>query len=246
MKGWADAAEIKTKSLRNLLRLVSHDIANPLTVINGMTNLQLRKQKDPDSKEYRIWKKLSIATKTIFKILEQVRMMQALESGKKEIPLSSVKLQKIIDKGLFMFQDKLNHKNIKLVCELPDDQLSVLAEETSFSNQVINNILSNAIKFSFENETIHIRVEPREDYVYLIIRDHGIGIPKDILKNLFDENAVTSRAGVKGEEGTGFGMPLVKFFMDKYGGEIQVQSKVKTEGENDHGTQFTLKLKKAS
>lgn len=246
MNRWGDEVENKNKSIRNLLRLVSHDIANPLTVISGMSHIQFKKQEDPESKEYRVWKKMSMASTTIRKILDQVRQMQAIESGKMDVPLSPVSLKKVFDKGIFIFQDKLEKKNIKLTFESPEDDISVMAEETSFSNQVVNNILSNAIKFSHDNDTITIKVEPRADLIYLIIRDQGIGIPPEILVKLFDENAKTSRKGVAGEEGTGFGMPLVKFFMDKYGGEIKVQSVVKSDAEVNHGTEFTLILQRAS
>lgn len=246
MGKWGEEVVNKNKSIRNLLRLVSHDIANPLTVIMGTTSMQLRRHTDPESKEFKAWNRLSIASGTIRKILNQVRQMQAIESGKMEIPLTAVELKKVFDKGSFIFQDKLEKRNINLVFELPDESLSVVAEETSFSNQVLNNILSNAIKFSHDNDTVTVKVKPKEDLIYLMIRDQGIGIPDEILNKLFDENAKTSRKGVSGEEGTGFGMPLVKFFMDKYGGDITVKSKVKEEGVEDHGTEFTLILKKAN
>lgn len=240
------AAQEKTKAIRNLLRLVTHDIANPLSVINAASHVQLRSIKDKDSKEARPWQKVMKAGTTIQHILEQVRQLEALGSGKAAIKLEPVSLKEVFEKGKFIFQQKLDQKNLQLVYESPSDDIKVLAEETSLSNQVLNNILSNAIKFSYDNDTILVKVEQREDFVYLVIRDKGIGIPPDILDKLFDERAQTSRKGVSGEEGTGFGMPLVKFFMDRYGGKIDVLSKVQGSSQNtDHGTEFILKLKKA-
>ena len=73
--------------------------------------------------------------------------------------------------------------------------------------------------------------------------DDGIGIPDSILTKLFDDEAKTSRPGTGGEPGTGFGMPIVKSYMDIYEGNIEVLSKVKDNGQNDSGTTFNLLFK---
>ena len=76
--------------------------------------------------------------------------------------------------------------------------------------------------------------------------DDGIGIPDSILTKLFDDEAKTSRPGTGGEPGTGFGMPIVKSYMDLYEGQIEVLSKVKTEDNGESGTTFNLLFKIAS
>ena len=69
---------------------------------------------------------------------------------------------------------------------------------------------------------------------------------QDIQKNLFSFTEYTSRTGTMGEKGTGFGMPLVKSFMDLYGGTIEIESREKVKGEEAHGTTFHLYFQEAS
>ena len=100
----------------------------------------------------------------------------------------------------------------------------------------MNNILTNALKFSHPQSKILIRADRKEDGLRLSVRDFGIGIPPDLLQDLFDITKATSRAGTGGESGTGFGMPLMKRFINSYGGRIEIHSREKTE---DHGTEVS-------
>ena len=82
--------------------------------------------------------------------------------------------------------------------------------------------------------------------VTIIIRDEGIGMPADILKNLFDQNKHVSRKGTQGELGTGYGMPLMKTFIEEFGGKVEVSSIEKnSEQQVEHGTTFKLTMLKA-
>ena len=76
------------------------------------------------------------------------------------------------------------------------------------------------------------------------IKDEGIGMPQEIIKNLFSENAQTNRIGTKNETGTGFGMPLAKYFINEYGAEIEIISQEKVNKTDDHGSTFLIKFKK--
>jgi signal transduction histidine kinase len=76
------------------------------------------------------------------------------------------------------------------------------------------------------------------------LRDEGIGIPGELLENIFNPGASTSRPGTAGEEGSGFGMPLVKQYMGYYGGSIMISSKSEEKFPDEHGTEIQLTLKK--
>ncbi|NRA46218.1 MAG: ATP-binding protein [Oligoflexales bacterium] len=121
----------------------------------------------------------------------------------------------------------------------------VSAEPVSLLNDVINNLLTNAIKFSYDNGTITVKCYLSQDWKVVEIIDKGMGIPKNLIGKLFDYYKSTSRLGTQGEKGTGFGLPLVKSFMDAYHGCIDVKSTEKGKGEG-HGTTFTLKFKNAA
>jgi len=97
--------------------------------------------------------------------------------------------------------------------------------------------MSNAIKFSYDNSEIILSCWKEDTFVYLTVEDFGVGMNDELVKNVFKSNVKTNRPGVKGEKGTGFGIPLAYSYMQKYGGDIYVES---WEGK---GTRFTLKFK---
>lgn len=243
MKSWRGEVEEKNNSIGNLLRLMSHDISNSLTLILTSAFVQLKKESDKESENYKSWKKVDRASQNIANILNKVREMQAVESGKMKLDLNPVDLHEVIKNAKFTFQDKLREKDINLNIEIPENISKVMAEEVSLTHQVVNNILSNAIKFSEEGSEINIYAKEKSKSVDFVIRDHGIGMSKDLASRIFKEGEKTSREGLKGEKGTGFGMPLVKTFVNHYGGTVDVFSVEKQEN-RDSGTKFLINLNK--
>ena len=112
-----------------------------------------------------------------------------------------------------------------------DQKLYVLAEETSFINSVLVNVLSNAIKFSSRGSVIKVRASAGDNDVTLTVTDQGIGIPPELLDKLFEPSEPTTRPGTDGENGTGFGLPLTSKFVAAYGGSVSVDSKPQANGE---------------
>ncbi|OFZ38060.1 MAG: hypothetical protein A2504_13630 [Bdellovibrionales bacterium RIFOXYD12_FULL_39_22] len=241
--------EVKDKNaqVQSLLRVLTHDIANPLTIIQGNISIAHSNFKNKKELSEKYFEKIERATQNIADILQHVRQMQAIESGKLTVKLGPVDIGEAIGDGLFTFKEKLDAKKVSLVVEnqLPADR-KIMAEKISFSNQVLNNLISNAIKFSAENNIITICAkEVEHNFVQINICDQGIGIPTTLLSNIFMPNKKTSRKGTAGEEGTGFGMPLVKTYIERYGGSIEIKSKTIDEFPDSHGTEVILKLKRA-
>src|SRR5690606_31651961 len=105
------------------------------------------------------------------------------------------------------------------------------------------NIISNAIKFSPNGSHLNITVYPvSKNIVKLEFKDNGIGIPDSILTGLFNLKKKTSRSGTNGESGTGFGMHIMKSFVEMYGGSVKVESKVSND-DVPSGTTVILTLK---
>jgi signal transduction histidine kinase len=174
-------------------------------------------------------------------IIDLVRKMRSLEEKKAPIEIDVYSLNDLIAESKTMLRQKLLDKDITLIIDINKD-FSVKVERTSFINSVINNLISNAVKFSNSGSKIELIATKIETGVSLRVRDYGIGIPEEILNNLFTLSKPTSRTGTKGEMGTGFGMPLVKKFMEVYGGSIDVRSKDKESHPDDHGTEVILRI----
>ena len=116
----------------------------------------------------------------------------------------------------------------------------------SLSNNVLANLISNAIKFSQPGGEIQLSIKDEGDRTHLIVRDHGVGMPEKVKVDLFRPDKSTSRPGTSGERGTGFGMPLVKSYLALYGASIDVDSKDISNHPDDHGTTFNLTFHKAA
>ena len=173
-----------------------------------------------------------------------VRTLRALEDGKTEIELKSVDFISVVQQAQATFEERLHKKNLELTFNQQElEGVSVLAEPVSLNHSVINNLVSNAIKFSHDGGRIEIKVSADENEVRVAVRDYGVGMPKTLLEKVFMPNESTSRTGTSGESGTGFGMPLVKSYMERYGGAIKIQSSTEGEGAADHGTTVTLCFK---
>jgi signal transduction histidine kinase len=128
--------------------------------------------------------------------------------------------------------------------DVPDD-LTASVDKVSFVNSVLNNLITNAVKFSERNSEIVVKAAPLGDrQTSLAVIDRGVGIPEPMLTTIFDLKEITTRAGTEGEEGTGFGMPLVQKFVHAFGGTIEVRSKDAESHPDDHGTEVIIILKR--
>ncbi len=228
-----------------LLRVLCHDLSNPLVLITGLLEL-FANNRIPDDKKQAKYKTLSRAAQLMADILSNVREMEAVDSGKRNITITPVNLERMFDDLNLIFRDRLFEKQISLEIEneLPDG-IGVLADPVSLSNHVFNNLVSNALKFSFPGSKVRILAQAAGDQVHVSISDTGVGMCEEIAQAIFDPTRQTTRPGTAGEKGTGFGMPIVKSFVEKYGGRIQVESTSAEINPSAHGTTFHLYLQKA-
>lgn len=239
----------KNEENRNLLQLVAHDVINPLMIIYTTVKFVTKHGEPLNEKDKKAWGKIERASETMKNILDQVRKMHAVESGKVQLKLEPVNVIQSVKNSSFLFTEKLESKNVKIVYEECNENIYVMADVVTFGNQVISNLLSNAIKFSNNGGRIIVRIKKEsenKDMVHLQFVDNGIGMPENIVKKIFDSSEHTSRLGTDGETGTGFGMPLVKTYIDKYGGSISVESKSIDDFPENHGTTFDIHLKRAT
>lgn len=232
----------KKESIDNLFRVLCHDIGNPLALLQ----MGIGQAKDASTPERRD-RSLEISSRAVNSLSDlthNVRRMYALKEGKVSVECSPMELKFALDQIHFLYQKPLAEKAVTLHYNLEDfEGVVVMVDPVSFVHQVLGNIVSNAIKFSERGQKITIALKPLGPRkLELTVKDQGIGMPQDILEKLFDAHARTSRPGTSGERGTGFGMPLMKTFVEKYGGEVKVTSLEKDKSPDNHGTTFALTL----
>jgi len=237
----------------SLSRLLSHDLNNYISVFKTSISLLQKSVDLSTDKAVVIQKHFTRLNTTINRMAElvtNVRHLQAIEDNKIELDIVPVKVSDVVKETLFNFQEKIDAKKIEIkidpTFEQEADKNLILLEKVSALNSVFGNILSNAVKFSHEGSSIDIACKNESDNVVIKIHDHGVGMPADLVQKIFSKTEKTTRAGTQNETGTGFGMPLVKLFMEKYGGHISIESKAVEEYPADHGTEISLSFKKAS
>ncbi len=229
---------------KELLHVLCHDLANPLS--NNQTAVSLTKEEhDPRlQKEY-----LDLMEKSVRHGLDVTRIIRSmLTIEDKPLLLTSVNLRQTIEDSISVLYHMVARKSIALKVDISRAH-HVFAERTTLLNSVINNILTNAIKFSYNGATISMTSSEEDNSsslaqtILLEITDQGIGMSQNILDNIFDIGKSISREGTAGETGTGFGMPLVRKFMHAYGGDIAIQSRSKDDHPDNHGTTIQLRFK---
>lgn len=228
-------AEFSSGVKSHLLRTISHDIANPLAIVKG-NSFKLQKE-NPDSKA------VMGIVRAVGMIEDIMRFVQKTEYMKQgmHIDLTVVSLQEVFASLAFLFEGKAQEKKLNLEFHLEHPGLTVKAEKTSLTTEILGNFLSNAIKFSPPGKTV--RVEARihsKERIMISIEDQGAGISPELLETLFDPRHNLSRPGTDGEQGVGYGMPLAKAFLDAFGATVEVASKTIQTDPAASGTVFRI------
>jgi CheY-like chemotaxis protein/anti-sigma regulatory factor (Ser/Thr protein kinase) len=223
---------------KELLHVLCHDLGN----LFGATASAL-KMIEQGYGTFEVFKE-SMLTSSLngLKLIGLVRKIRAMEDCKIDLEVKPVNLKSAVDESVLMLERKFAEKRLAFVTDI-DPKLTVYAERISLVNSVINNIFTNAVKFSFPDSKIIVRAWQTDDTVSLSVRDFGVGMPAALQKDIFDMTKKTSRIGTAGESGTGFGMPLMMKFIHAYGGTIEISSKEKEDAPQDHGTEIKVSFR---
>lgn len=219
---------------KELLHVLCHDLANPLGNIRSLAEL-IEAEPEFTRQGLEVVKRSAQQGMDTIDLIRRMRMAQEFF-----LQLEPVDLSMALQTAGEMMTGKLVKKEIQLQVNCPP--ILVRAEPVALVTSVLNNLLTNAIKFSYPQSSVEIRVWAEDPWVKLCVSDKGIGMPANMVPQLFDISVRTSRPGTQREEGTGFGMPLIKEFMTAFGGGIEVESKSETDFPTDHGTQVTLRF----
>jgi signal transduction histidine kinase len=222
---------------QNLLRAISHDISNSMQVlIIGVKRLQKISESE---RVLDLASKMQISTKNIVEILEQVKTQEKFIQDKESIVLSKVNLSVILNELIILFENVLIEKNLIIKVDIPHSHQMVLGERVSLKNNILGNIISNSIKFSPAGSEINITSKLVGDNICLIIRDFGQGFSKEALTFLNKNLDMTfSTPGTQGETGTGFGLRIIKSYVEMYKGSLKAY--------NDNGGVFELYFQRSN
>lgn len=225
------------KKKDDLVRMVSHDIKNPLTGIIGL--VKLMRDTDELSSDDRKHM-LSVIENSGNNLLNMVKEVLDRESKKEEpesLELKNVELRDVIEQVVSMNKAKSTLKNIELTYNVEPDDLQLEVDRNKIEI-ALNNLVSNALKFtpSKGDVTVSAHLTDNDQYVLIEVKDTGIGIPESMKNDLFESDLKYSRDGTGGEAGTGLGLDIVQLYVNRHNGNVWVES------EEDIGTSFFIKL----
>jgi signal transduction histidine kinase len=232
----------QSRKIDDLFRVLFHDLANPLSRIS--IGLSIARKQLPNGENNRGLEIAQLASESMVEVTQNIRRMYAVRKGQGNVDLSWTSLNDSFAYILRIYSPELERKNIQIEYNFEKNNgLHFFVEPVSFNNQVLGNIISNAIKFSPPDSKINVAVYPIHHQLYALeVKDNGIGIPKEMINQLFDINKKTGRPGTQGETGAGFGLHIMKSFIDMYGGNIHIESKV-SSGDTPSGTNVKLILR---
>lgn len=205
--------------------VISHDLKNPFQGLLSYADL-LYEEFDslPDDTKKEIVKGIRNQSKNIYELLLNLLEWTKLQSNKIKIEPIKINLRNKVDEILNLHDANAVRKNIKLKNEI--DPNAVVYLDDYILSSVLNNLISNAIKFTKEGGVVTINSLFSSDGVEIIVQDTGVGISSEDIQKLFKPDTHFSTKGTNSETGTGMGLLLCKEMVEKHGGSISVESKL--------------------
>ena len=235
-------AEHANKAKSEFLSNMSHDIRTPMNAIVGMTAIATANI-DNIQQVQNCLKKISLSSKHLLGLINDVLDMSKIESGKMTLNIDMVSLRELMEGIVNIVQPQVRAKHQQFDVLIRDIIAENVCCDSVRLNQVLLNFLSNAVKFTPDGGTIAVSLYEEESVkgpnyvrVHLQVEDNGIGMAPEFKDKIFESFTREDNTRVHRTEGTGLGMAITKYIVDAMGGSIQVES------EQGKGTRFHVVL----
>ena len=244
--GLVDDITVAKDNIRNLqkfaakknsiLEILSHDLAGPLANIQALAGVLAESTKEYKNEELEkvigIISESSARSVRLIRDFVQHEFLESVNAGivKRRVNLVE-KMREIIEE----YKEAEDHIEKKFTFTSSKNRIYVYIDQEKFM-QVINNLISNSIKFTHDDGKIDTEIVEEAESVRIIIRDNGIGIPKRYHSELFEKFTKARRPGLRGEPSTGLGMSIIKTIVEWHEGKIWFES------EEDKGSTFYIEI----
>lgn len=224
------------------LRMAAHDLRNPIGAILGLSMLLIEDTADKlGSEEAEYLNIIKNSSEFVLKLLNELLDIAVIESGRLQLNLRETDIVELIRSNVTLNRVIADKKNIRLNFSAQCSSLLLPVDAVKIE-QVLNNLIANAIKFSYPESRIDISLSGNSSEIMITVADEGQGIPEQDLPKLFKPFSMTSTKSTAGERSTGLGLSIVKKIVEHHGGSISVES---TFGKGSRFT-FTLPIKQSS
>lgn len=235
------AAEDASHAKSDFLSRMSHDIRTPMNAIMGMTTIAAMHVKEPDRVKDCL-DKINMSGRHLLRLINEVLDMAKIESGKVSLPEENFNLAEVTDEMLAMTQTQINAKGQSLTVDVDTLIHENVIGDRQRLEQVLVNIMGNAIKFTPEGGKIYFGIREKESQFEgsscyeFVFEDNGIGMEEEFLDRVFEPFARAGDSRVGQVEGTGLGMAIARNIVQMMHGDIQVESSI------GKGSRFTVNI----
>lgn len=233
-----DAARESTKAKTAFFSSMSHDMRTPLNAIIGFASLAQQEPKDCE-KHMDYLHKIEFSAKQLLSLINDILEMSKIEAGNHSLDSKAFNLHDFVMESADMFKTQAEQegKDFSIDMELKNE--NVKGDPFRIS-QMLNNLLSNAFKYSDKGASVRLEVRELESQNHsnyqFKVTDTGIGMSKEFVEHIFDPYARETHFSAKATLGSGLGMTIVKKLVQQMGGEIEVESVL------GQGSRFTLMI----
>lgn len=219
---------------QNFISLMSHDLKTPVAKIAGIADI-LRQQYDNTADQTRLLDNVVQATKELNSFITSILDLTKIESQNLTLRKESKDINKLIEGIVEKLRFEANAQEMELETSLAP--LYPIQIDSVLMNRVVSNLIENAIKYAGKGKTVSVKTWDDTQWVYIEIRDNGLGIKNDDLIHIFDKFYRVKNDSSHTIKGSGLGLYLVKYFIELHNGTITASSEL------GQGTAFTIKLK---
>ncbi|MCG8698424.1 MAG: ATP-binding protein [Bacteroidales bacterium] len=217
------ALEDINKNKNRFISVLTHDIKGPLASSMSLSEILVRKFDEYDNeRKLAILVAMNQGLGNLVYLLENlVSWAKVLISGKVQLEMELLNITQLIRQSVKLFET--NPKNVVVKNNIPNNIFLITDE--NFFDSIIRNLISNAVKYSYENGIVEISSEQNTKHLIITIKDYGVGMSKTQLRHLFAFSKDNTTPGTAGEKGSGLGLMNVYEFVKHLGGEIKAESK---------------------
>ena len=223
-----------------LLGMVAHDLRNPLGIVlgyasflrDGLSTLELTEQSD-------LLERIERSVRFMISMIDDLLDLSAIESGTITLDRQERELGALVKDAVEAHRWLASPKQIAVRYEPPGGEVKVSVDPRRFE-QVMQNLIGNAIKYSNPETTVTVRVETRGRRARVSVEDQGIGIAPELKDRVFMPFTRAQHAGTRGEKSVGLGLTIVRRIVDAHGGTVGVESQL------GKGSRFTVEIPLAS
>jgi two-component system sensor histidine kinase VicK len=223
----------------SILNIMAHDLAGPIGAIGNISEMLAKSTKrfgDPSLERY--IGLIDKITKKSLKLIRDFLNQEFLETAGVSMVKKRVELISKISVATQEYFEMQEGLQISFSCHANKERIFVEIDEDKFM-QVINNLISNSLKFTPKNGNIDIYIKESKKQILITVSDSGIGIPQKYHAELFEKFTGARRTGLNGEQSTGLGMSIIKTIVEWHEGKIWFDS------EENKGTKFYIELPNA-